>query len=214
MCRRARRVCPGPGERGQEPLRCDVRRVWHSAISKSTNSRRGVGLPFSLRAVARKRHLIRRRDPANHNVCGLEASVCHGPVVARDDPSPTAYQFGVSLCPLLFRGNGGSSPVVVIEIDDWQARWTRALAARVVFPEATGPTIAIRSTAQSMPDGCCTTGGRGSRMSSRFAQLCLSSTQLVRAIVGAGRYWRLGGAPPGIDPPAMHRREPCAWANI
>ena len=30
----------------------------------------------------------------------------------------------------------------------------------------------------------------------------LTSQQLVGAIVGRGRYWRLGGVPPGTDPPA------------
>ena len=32
-----------------------------------------------------------------------------------------------------------------------------------------------------------------------------TSPQLVGAIVGAGRYWRLGGVPPGTDPPAACR---------
>ena len=32
-----------------------------------------------------------------------------------------------------------------------------------------------------------------------------TSPQLVRAIVGAGRYWRLGGVPLGTDPPAACR---------
>jgi hypothetical protein len=51
----------------------------------------------------------------------MEASEGHRPVVARNDPSITAYQPSMYRSPLFVRRQGGLAPVIIIEVDDRQA---------------------------------------------------------------------------------------------
>ena len=103
----------------------------------------------------------RKVEPHNRVSC-LKASASDGPVVTRDDPSVATDEFRVPGDPLLVRGQRRLPPVVVIELDDGQARLSPRRAATVVLPEATGPMTAIRFTDRACPNGVPSTRRNGS----------------------------------------------------